>query len=420
MSIISANIIYLISNLFRTYVLFKFMSIFFKRKARIEKGFEIFLYVNYFLINSMLNIYFFNPFINLTSNLILYFLLTYIYNGKILTRIVSTVIIYSASMIIESIVYNIFNNFIHDHKSLTMIVSSLLQFTLTLFLERMVGENKIINIKLTHLLMIFCIPICSIIIVSTIFLANYSIGFTIMIVSVLLVMNISNFYLYDIIIKHYSDKYDKALLKQQNDTYINQLKIIRESEENAKMIRHDMKNHVIAIQNMIENGNYAEVNHYMQTIFNNTNNKREYVNSGNVEVDSLLNYKINEAIELGAELKIDINIPSSFSMELFDLVVILGNLLDNSLDAIKKVSEKYLSIDMKFEKSMLFIKVKNTFDGTIINCNDRILTTKNNKDNHGLGLISIENIISKYDGSLDTEYSSNIFSVDIILYISEN
>ncbi len=75
---------------------------------------------------------------------------------------------------------------------------------------------------------------------------------------------------------------------------------------------------------------------------------------------------------------------------------------------------------MKLEKSMLFITVKNTFNGMINKGDKRILTTKNDLNNHGLGLINIENTINKYNGSLDIEYDENIFSVDIVLYVNKN
>ncbi len=422
MNIITGNAIYLITNLFRTYVLHRFLSVFLKRNIEIKNKVEIFLYVGYYIVNSSINLVFFNPFVNLVSNLILFYLLTFIYDGKIITRIVSVVIMYSSSMMFETIVYNLSARFnlSFNLKDFTIIVSNLLLFILTLLLERKIGKKRIINVRGVHLLMVFCIPLCSIAVVAILFLAKISSIFTIIIVSILFSINIINFYLYDILIKYYNDKYENDLLKQQNDAYLNQLEIIRESQKNIKMLKHDMKNHVISIQNMIKNVSNVELNDYLETMLDNVNNKKEYVNSGNTEIDSLLNYKINEAAELCSNLDIDINIPNNINIELFDLVVILGNLLDNSLDAIRKVPDKYLYVEIKLEKSMLFITVKNTFDGMINKSDNRILTTKNDIHNHGLGLINIENIINKYNGSLDIEYDENTFLVDVVLYVNKN
>lgn len=421
MNVINENAIYLITNIFRTYVLLRFLGIFLNRKVGINKKTEIYLYTSYYLINSTLSLAFSNPFINLISNLILFYLLTLMYNGKTFTRIVSTVIMYSSSMIIESIVYNVTINYSYfaRHRDFSIVASNLLLFILTILLERKFGKGMSINIKGFHLFLIFFIPLGSIAIVAIVFLADINSVFTIVIVSILFFMNIINFYLYGILIKHYNDKYEKNLLEQQNNAYLNQLGIIKESQKNIKMLRHDMKNHIISIQNMVKGAGNLELNNYLQTMFNNVDNKEEHVNSGNVEIDSLLNYKISEAVKLDTNIDIDINIPNYFELELFDLVVILGNLLDNSLEALKKVSKRYLNVEMKLEKSMLFIRIKNTYDGIINKENDRILTTKNDVSDHGLGLMNVENIVNKYNGSLVVGYDDNMFSVDVILYVSK-
>lgn len=419
MDLINSKIIYLITNLFRIYVLFRFLSVFFERKIRVKKEFVFLLYIICFIINSSLHLIFSNPFINLASNILLLYLLTFMYHGKTLTRVVSTAIIYSSAMILDSIVYNISINLnlLFSSEDFTTVVSNILLFILMLILERLFGNNKTLEIKPIHLFMIFCIPIGSIVIISTAFLANFSSVFTITIVSVLLFINIMNFYLYDVIIKFYHDKYEKNLLKQQNSAYQNQLKIIKESQENIKMLRHDMKNHILSMQEMIKNNMRDELSNYLHTIYNYVDIKKEYVYSGNTEIDSLLNYKIDEAKKLNSKIEIDVNMPSKVRIESFDLVIILGNLLDNALDALKNASEKYLHIKIELEKSILYITVENTYDGVVNIDNDVLLTRKKDTNNHGIGLRNVENTIKKYNGLLDINYCGNIFSVNILLYM---
>ncbi len=419
MDFLNSKIIYLITNLFRIYVLFRFLSVFFERKIRVNKEFVFLLYIICFIINSSLHLIFSNPFINLASNILLLYLLTFMYHGKTLTRVVSTAIIYSSAMILDSIVYNISINLnlLFSSEDFTTVVSNILLFILMLILERLFGNNKTLEIKPMHLLMIFCIPIGSIVIISTAFLAHFSSIFTITIVSVLLFINIMNFYLYDVIIKFYHDKYEKNLLKQQNSAYKNQLKIIKESQESIKMLRHDMKNHILSMQEMIKNDMKNELSNYLHNIYNYVDIKKEYVYSGNTEIDSLLNYKIDEAKKLNSKIEIDVNMPSKIKIESFDLVIILGNLLDNALDALKNASEKYLHVKIELEKSILYITVENTYDGVVNIDNNVLLTRKKDTNNHGIGLRNVENTIKKYNGLLDINYCSNIFSVNILLYM---
>jgi len=332
--------------------------------------------------------------------------------------VVSTVLIYSATMILESIVYNIsvsFNlHFILE--DFTIVVSNILLFMLVVILERIFGNNKILDIKPIHWMIIFCIPMGSIIIVLTAFIANYSSIFTIIIVSVLLCINIMNFYLYDVIIKYYHNKYEKDLLIQQNNAYLNQLQIIKESQENIKMLRHDMKNHIYSMQEMIKNNKRDDLEEYLKTIFEYIDVKNEYAYSGNTEVDSLLNYKIYEAVKLNANIEVNINIPKKLGVEVFDLSIILGNLLDNALDALKKTDEKRLYVKMELEKSILYITVENSYGDIINKENDIFITTKKDENNHGFGLNSVQNAIKKYNGLLDITYDEKLFLVNILLY----
>lgn len=417
LNFISSNTIYLATNLFRIYVLYKFLGIFFE-KTHIKNGLQLFLYLLYYISNSSLYLIFSNPFINLISNLLLFFLLTFIYEGKTSTRVVSTVLIYSATMILESIVYNIsvsFNlHFILE--DFTIVVSNILLFMLVVILERIFGNNKILDIKPIHWMIIFCIPMGSIIIVLTAFIANYSSIFTIIIVSVLLCINIMNFYLYDVIIKYYHNKYEKDLLIQQNNAYLNQLQIIKESQENIKMLRHDMKNHIYSMQEMIKNNKRDDLEEYLKTIFEYIDVKNEYAYSGNTEVDSLLNYKIYEAVKLNANIEVNINIPKKLGVEVFDLSIILGNLLDNALDALKKTDKKRLYVKMELEKSILYITVENSYGDIINKENDIFITTKKDENNHGFGLNSVQNAIKKYNGLLDITYDEKLFLVNILLY----
>lgn len=418
MDFISSNLLYLTTNLFRIYILYKFLGIFFDR-THVKSGLEIFMYIMYYIFNSSLYLIFSNPFINLISNLLLFFILTFIYKGKTSTRVVSTVLIYSATMILESIVYNMAINFniVFSVEDFTIVVSNILLFMLVVILERIFGNNKTLDIKPMHWLIIFCIPMGSIIIVLTAFVADFGSIYTIIIVSVLLCINIMNFYLYDVIIKYYHNKYEKDLLIQQNNAYSNQLKIIIESQKNIKMLKHDMKNHIYSMQDMIKNNKKNDLDEYLKSIFNYVDVKNEYAHSGNTEVDSLLNYKLYEAELLNTDIEVNINIPKKLDIEAFDLSIILGNLLDNALDALKKTYEKHLHVKMEYEKSILYITVENSYDEVINKENDKLLTTKKDLDNHGFGLNSVENTIKKYNGLLDITYDKSVFSVNILLYI---
>lgn len=83
-----------------------------------------------------------------------------------------------------------------------------------------------------------------------------------------------------------------------------------------------------------------------------------------------------------------------------------------------KIEEhKYIHVKIKYTKGVLIIKVENTFNGVIEKDGESILTTHQDKENHGIGLESIKRTLEKYDGSLEIEYAENVFSALALMYI---
>lgn len=97
--------------------------------------------------------------------------------------------------------------------------------------------------------------------------------------------------------------------------------------------------------------------------------------------------------------------------------IILGNLLDNAADALAKVDKKILDIKIKYERGILYISIYNSYNGKIIvDKRGKLLTGKLEKENHGLGLESVERIVKKYNGISKISYEEHIFKIDIMLY----
>lgn len=97
--------------------------------------------------------------------------------------------------------------------------------------------------------------------------------------------------------------------------------------------------------------------------------------------------------------------------------IILGNLLENAIEAARQTEEKKLTVAIKEEKGVLKIHIENSYNGTLIQKGTRLLTTKKEKELHGLGLGSVENVVQKYHGEMEIEKEKNMFSVRVLLYL---
>ncbi|WP_312906446.1 sensor histidine kinase [Tissierella praeacuta] len=210
---------------------------------------------------------------------------------------------------------------------------------------------------------------------------------------------------------------EKLALEEQNKYYQRQLEIINSSYENIKSLRHDMKNYLLVLKGYIENGGREKSIDYILQINDSLYEKEQLSRTGNIEIDSILNYKLQEAQSKGILVTPELKIPSKLNILPLDIVVILGNLLDNAIEASSKVeSDKIIDIRIKYKNDVLFIYINNSFDGSIIYDGDKIKTTKEDKENHGIGLNNIEKILKKYDGIMKVYHTEKRFHVDILMY----
>ncbi len=233
---------------------------------------------------------------------------------------------------------------------------------------------------------------------------------------VVLLINFLVFFLYDGILKLYRKEFENRVLIQQNNAYKNQFDIIKESQENIKIMRHDLKNHILALTILAQEKEVNRILNYLEDINATVEVEKEYVKTGNKDIDSVLNYKIYEAKEQNIEVITKIKIPKEFNVLNFDLNIILGNLIDNAIEALGKVNQKRLEIEMKFVKGVFYINISNTFNGKIIKKNNKFKSVKRNDELHGIGIESVKKIVDKYNGIMKINYSEYKFVVEIILF----
>lgn len=237
-------------------------------------------------------------------------------------------------------------------------------------------------------------------------------------VSGLLVINLIIFYLYNALENFYIQKKEQELTKQQINMYENELEIMKKSYYNIRALRHDMKHHMMELKFLVKKGEYDEILTYIDSMGVFILNSDEYVDSGNKEIDSTLNYLLQKADKILDNTKINIVLPENLSVHTFSINVILGNLLENAIDAAQKSKEKYLSIDMRTKRGLLFITIENSYDGSIQLNKNEIVTSRKNKESHGIGLKNVKMIVEEQGGQMQVMWVNNRFVVKVMLYLS--
>ncbi len=280
-------------------------------------------------------------------------------------------------------------------------------------------EAKEIAFDRKQTLLLLVIPAMSVIVLSVLMLGELPKMFAILISVCMLIINISVFYLYNILMENYIHLRDNDIYKQQTYAYQNQLEVIMESQNRVRALRHDMKNHILALQVLAQRNEAEETNKYLDSMKNFMTNPQEYVKTGNDTVDSLLNYKIQKANEVLNVVETKISIPEQLRLRSFDLNVLLGNLLDNAIDASVQTEDKKLKITIKLDKGILFLNICNSCQRIADGRRDFLETTKEDKGNHGIGLKNVRRIVKKYHGDLAFLYENGSMETDVMMYVKE-
>lgn len=204
---------------------------------------------------------------------------------------------------------------------------------------------------------------------------------------------------------------EKDRIALQMQTVQHQMEIMEQSQAQIRFLKHDMKNHLQHMNQLLLEHDTDALRQYMQEVTQHLDISQEFVSSGNRDIDSLLNYKLMTAQQLGAEIVTDLRIPAELQIPAFDLNVILGNLLDNALEAMKECENRRITVSMRYESGVLYIVIQNT-------CKDAPPSVSVKGAGHGIGLQSVRRTLEAYHGELKTNYENHLFTAAVILYLN--
>lgn len=204
----------------------------------------------------------------------------------------------------------------------------------------------------------------------------------------------------------YLKQYAYDLLRQEVQTY-----------QGLKEFKHDFINHINIIKLYIQMDMVDKSVDYIDKLLDFVDDHSVCQKiTGNLEIDMLVSSKIKKIYEIGCDIDIESNISEKLKIDIFDVVSVLGNLLDNCYEALINANEKRLSLDIDVVNDNLYIAILNTHNNTMVEENNNILTTKQfDAENHGIGIKSVRNCIKKYDGKMMIEYDDKEFYTEIYI-----
>lgn len=210
--------------------------------------------------------------------------------------------------------------------------------------------------------------------------------------------------------RRHEEEMMQAELKYRNEYY----RDMERYQEQIHDIRHDMKNRLAGLLDAAEQGESVLLKEKLQEMLGDIRLTEEIIYSVNPVLNSILKVKGARAKKEGICFEANTLIPQKISVEIGDMGVLFGNLLDNAIEACCKVEpdSRHIAMEVKFQEEKLLLKIVNSKQREE---NPDMTTTKADKWKHGRGLRAVRRVAEKYGGNLILHDKGEIFEAHLLL-----
>lgn len=364
----------------------------------------------------------------LLLNVVLIFLVSAVgYLGNVWVKLLYIVLICVIGALIEMVTYFCLLFLLPSHTAafhlFGSVISKMLSIILIILLNMKLGKYSRKRLPQKYIAVMLLIPIADIFIAYNIFFLDNETGSIRSTLSLTLLLFI-NCFVFEICQK----LYESMEVEHENAIFVQQLELIKKHSEEQKEIyerqkefRHNLKNYCIGLRVSIEHDEKEEALRMLDKIVVQGEPTGEnFIDTGNDLIDTLVNYKYAVAKKYGIDVTADILVPDAISkVDCGDLSVILGNLIDNAIEAAKECErDKRIVISMGVTRGELVIDICNTYDKEPkTDRQGNFLTGKEDRGNHGFGIKSVQKAVKKYDGNVLFQTKEGIFEATVIINI---
>ena len=183
--------------------------------------------------------------------------------------------------------------------------------------------------------------------------------------------------------------------------------------------RHDYRTHIQTMKAYLQMKEYDKLDTYLNDLEIDLTTVDTVIKTGNVMIDAILNSKISLAGQRKIKVDAKAIVPADLntSVSEVDLSIVLGNLMDNAIEACQKIKDedkRFIRVYIDILKGQLYIYVMNSV-GEVPKRVGRIYLTTKDKKFHGLGLIRMDQVVQKYHGYLDRQNEDGVFATEVML-----
>ena len=201
-----------------------------------------------------------------------------------------------------------------------------------------------------------------------------------------------------------------SLLEQEEHSLNQYVEEAKTRYDETKSFRHDIRNHIAVVKNLLQGGKLEEAVSYMEDMDDMAEKMSFPCSTNNPVVDILVGNKLGIAKSMGIDVDCSLLLPYPCSLRDIDICIILSNALDNAIQAVKRLDagmEKYIHVSGRIQGDFLMMEIENSFHGK-------------GAFKKGTGLSNVKKVAEKYGGAMSIEAQENKFVLHVLLIISQH
>jgi len=389
------------------------------------------VYVAYFIASSVSVLTFRNSTVLAGVMLLLILAVSFLYESSLFVKVFTSIIIIVVTILAEMLTGALIAAITKE--SVEIVTSNVFYYiegvlfskALLLVLVKIVQYKKLstyTKISRTLFVPIFALPVSTVLIIYVVSKYAYSLVDTASVawvaVSVVLLVssNILVFYLFEKQLMQDEETKKSTLIQQQLQYQTQYFKELSDKYKLSNKTVHDTKNQLFAISAAISENDIDMAKSKIDELCKNASGGENSIRTGNDALDALINTKYNNNKELNIKFKHNIVIHQKNKIDNIDLCIIVGNALDNAIEACSKIDksiEKEITLKIRQVKDLLAIEMTNPTSENIEKVNGKLVSGKKEKELHGFGMQSMEEIVNKYNGNLSYSQKDGFFSLKI-------
>ena len=208
-------------------------------------------------------------------------------------------------------------------------------------------------------------------------------------------------------------------IEEQNRQQHYYMESLEDMNDQLRSERHDFNNHLGVIYGLLVCNNIEESMAYASTLVTDAMTYNHRVDLSYTTVRAMLNYKLSVAQQRHIETDVRIHIPEGLILREYDLTLVLGNLIDNAIEAVVElpVEERSLVLRIEYKPDYLVINIKNPYKRQVLKSEEQYLSTKRDQADHGYGLSNVKAVVDKHQGMMVINDEKGFFEVHLALLV---